>query len=94
MKTKEAKKLQDLVVFHEAELVNEYSATLLVGGVGADGDCVVFCQCNLGSTYCKCNNVHLDDGDPIYCGKDQCIGKLVCPSKKNKNDDDGFLIHL
>lgn len=35
MKTKEAKKLQDLVVFHEAELVNETSATLLVGGVAA-----------------------------------------------------------
>ena len=37
MKTKETKKLQDLVVFHEAELVNEANATLLVRGVGASG---------------------------------------------------------
>ena len=35
MKTKEAKKLQDLVARHEAELVNETNATLLVRGVGA-----------------------------------------------------------
>ena len=42
MKTKEAKKLQDLVVFHEAELVNENSATLLVGGAAACGDCGLY----------------------------------------------------
>lgn len=94
MKTKEAKKLQDLVVFHEAELVNEANATLLVGGVGACEYCGIFCQCNSMTPYCQCNGGSKNESKPIVCRPNMGTKKTALSSDEGNNDDDGFLIHL